>query len=182
MVIAVAVRDDLPGDIAMPLTATRPVPTAADTGLLDAVGVFAAARQAAQAAQLPFAGTVTPQQAWLLHRTGAAVLVDVRSAEEVKFVGRVPDTLNVPWASGTVLNRNPRFVKELESKAGGKDAVLLLLCRSGKRSAEAAAAAARAGFSHVFNVQEGFEGELNERQQRGAVGGWRHHGLPWIQD
>lgn len=166
----------------MSTPAPRPTPSTAETGLLDACSVFAAAREAAQAAQLPFAGAVTPQQAWLLHQTGAAQLVDVRSAEEVKFVGRVPDTLNVPWASGTVLNRNPRFVKELETKAGGKDAVLLLLCRSGKRSAEAAAAATRAGFSRVFNVLEGFEGELNEQQQRGAVGGWRHHGLPWIQD
>lgn len=144
--------------------------------------LLVAARQRAQAEQLPFAGSVTPLQAWELVNAGAARLVDVRSPEEVKFVGRVPDTLNVPWASGTSLNRNPRFVKELESKAGGKEAVLLLLCRSGKRSAEAAEAATRAGFSQVFNVLEGFEGELNAQHQRGETGGWRHHGLPWQQD
>ncbi|MBM3114652.1 rhodanese-like domain-containing protein [Jeongeupia naejangsanensis] len=141
-----------------------------------------AARQRLDDAQLPFAGSVTPQEAWQLVEDGAARLVDVRSPEEVKFVGAVPDTLNVPWASGTALNRNPRFVKELETKAGGKDAVLLLLCRSGKRSAEAAAAASKAGFSQVFNVLEGFEGELDAQQRRGAIGGWRHHGLPWLQD
>lgn len=144
--------------------------------------LLAAARHQARVANLPFAGSVTPQQAWQLVEAGAAQLVDVRSPEEVKFVGRVPDTQNVPWASGTALNRNPRFLKELETRTDGKDAVLLLLCRSGKRSAEAAAAATRAGFDAVFNVLEGFEGELDAHQQRGAAGGWRHRQLPWQQD
>ena len=58
----------------------------------------------------------------------------------------------------------------------------VLLCRSGKRSAQAAEAAAKAGFRHVFNVLEGFEGELDARQQRGHADGWRFHGLPWVQD
>jgi hypothetical protein len=38
-----------------------------------------------------------------------------------------------------------------------------------------------AGFSRVYHVDEGFEGELNERHQRSSVGGWRFHGLPWEQ-
>lgn len=75
----------------------------------------------------------------------------------------------------------PRFVRDLESKTG-KDAVVLLLCRSGKRSAQAAEAAARAGFKHVFNIREGFEGDLDEQQRRGSFNGWRHAGLPWVQD
>ncbi|GHD63567.1 rhodanese-like domain-containing protein [Jeongeupia chitinilytica] len=141
-----------------------------------------AARQRLDPAHAAFAGSVTPQEAWQLVGDGAARLVDVRSPEEVKFVGAVPGTLNVPWASGTALNRNPRFVKELETRTGGKDAVLLLLCRSGKRSAEAATAASKAGFSQVFNVLEGFEGELDAQQRRGTIGGWRHHDLPWLQD
>jgi rhodanese-related sulfurtransferase len=60
--------------------------------------------------------------------------------------------------------------------------VVLLLCRSGKRSALAAEAATKAGFKHVFKVREGFEGELDARQQRGKADGWRFHGLPWVQD
>ena len=46
----------------------------------------------------------------------------------------------------------------------------------------AAEAAAKAGFTQVFNVLEGFEGELDGAQRRGASNGWRFHGLPWIQD
>ena len=134
---------------------------------------------------LPYAGGVTPPVAWTLVSEGQAQLVDVRTAEERKFVGHVPESLHVPWATGTALTRNPRFVRELEAKLakdGGKDAVVLLLCRSGKRSALAAEAAAKAGFTQVFNVFEGFEGEIDAAQQRGHGDGWRFHGLPWVQD
>ena len=140
------------------------------------------ARESARQAGLPHAGVVAPRDAWTLVQAGAAVLVDVRSAEERHFVGQVPGSLHVAWATGTALMRNPRFVRELEARLGGKHAVALLLCRSGKRSAAAAEAAAQAGFTAVFNVGEGFEGELDAARQRGGQGGWRFHGLPWTQD
>jgi rhodanese-related sulfurtransferase len=141
-----------------------------------------AAREAAQQTGLPYAGGVPPQTAWQLFSSGEALLVDVRSGEERKFVGHVPQSLHVAWATGTALTRNPRFVRELEAKVGGKEAVVLLLCRSGKRSALAAEAAAKAGFTQVYNVLEGFEGEIDARQHRGVADGWRFHGLPWEQD
>jgi len=139
------------------------------------------ARQQAAADNLPYAGSVTPQDAWALFQSGEAVLIDVRTAEERKFVGHVPETKHVAWMTGLSLSRNPRFVRELESKAG-KDDVVLLLCRSGKRSAAAAEAAAKGGFKNVFNILEGFEGDLDEQQRRGSFNGWRSAGLPWIQD
>jgi rhodanese-related sulfurtransferase len=125
---------------------------------------------------------VPPAVAWELFASGQALLVDVRTAEERKFVGHVPNSLHVPWATGTALTRNPRFARELEAKIGGKDAVALLLCRSGKRSALAAETAAKGGLALSFTVLEGFEGELDDKQQRGSVNGWRKHGLPWTQD
>jgi rhodanese-related sulfurtransferase len=136
---------------------------------------LATAREAAAAAGLPYAGGISPQDAWALFSAGEALLVDVRTAEERKFVGYVPDSLHVAWATGTSLTRN------LEAKTG-KEAVVLLLCRSGNRSALAAEAAAKAGLTQVFNVLEGFEGELDAQQQRGRQNGWRFHGLPWQQD
>jgi rhodanese-related sulfurtransferase len=125
---------------------------------------------------------VTPQEAWSLFSAGQAVLVDVRTPEELKFVGHVPGTLNVPWATGTNLTRNPRFVRELEAKVPDKARRLLLLCRSGKRSALAQDAARKAGFTAVSNISEGFEGELDTNVQRGRQDGWRFRGLPWVQD
>lgn len=143
--------------------------------------VLEAARATARAAGTPFAGSIPPRDAWQLFESGDAVLVDIRSAEERKFVGHAPRALHVAWATGTSLTKNPRFLRELEAKVG-KQQVVLLLCRSGKRSALAAEAATRAGFGSVFNVLEGFEGDLDQRQQRGSLGGWRFHGLPWVQD
>jgi rhodanese-related sulfurtransferase len=132
-------------------------------------------------AGLPYAGSIAPADAWTLIQAGRAVLVDVRTGEERKFVGYVPGSLHVAWATGTSLTRNPRFLRELEAKVE-KDAVVLLLCRSGKRSALAAEAATRIGFTSAFNVTEGFEGELDEQHRRGALGGWRVRGLQWVQD
>jgi rhodanese-related sulfurtransferase len=154
---------------------------ALDVGVSPIEDILAPARAAAVRSGLAWAGTLTPQDAWTLFRLGVAKLVDVRTAEERKFVGHVPDSLHVPWATGTALTRNPRFVRELEAKAG-KDGPILLLCRSGKRSALAAEAATKAGFPAVFSITEGFEGELDEHQQRGHADGWRFHGLPWVQD
>lgn len=147
--------------------------------------VLEQARAQAAEAGWAYAGGVTPPVAWQLVQDRQALLVDVRSGEERKFVGHVPESLHVAWATGTALTRNPRFVRELEAKLakdGGKDAVVLLLCRSGKRSALAAEAAAKAGFTNVFNVLEGFEGEIDAAQHRGGSDGWRFHSLPWVQD
>ena len=153
----------------------------AGEGFVSASPILEKARQRAAEEGLPYAGSVTPQDAWNLFTSGEAILVDVRTAEERKFVGHVPETRHVAWMTGLSLSRNPRFAKELEAKAG-KDEVVLLLCRSGKRSAAAAEAAHKAGFKNVFNILEGFEGDLDEQQRRGAFNGWRNAGLPWIQD
>lgn len=157
--------------------------SAAVAGTAQIQEIFDRAARYADEEDVDYAGGVPPLDAWALITAGAAILVDVRSNEERHFVGRVPSGEHVAWATGLSLNRNPRFVKELEIKVKGqKDQPILLLCRSGKRSALAAEAAANAGFTRVYNVLEGFEGELDDQQQRGSLGGWRHVDLPWIQD
>lgn len=171
-------------------TAAAPLPTAAaaaPSGHLPAHALPPAlqhARVLAQQQGLPYAGTVAPAQAWELVQQGLALLVDVRSAEERKFVGQVPGSLHVAWASGTALTRNPRFARELAALHAKQPQPLpvLLLCRSGKRSALAAQEATKAGLPLVFNVREGFEGDHDAHQQRGHCNGWRFAGLPWIQD
>jgi rhodanese-related sulfurtransferase len=147
----------------------------------DPHNILQRAQQYAEDNELDFTGSIPPTEAWFLIQQGHAVLVDVRTNEERKFVGYVPDSIHVAWATGTSFNRNPRFLKELDSKVG-KDQIILLLCRSGKRSALAATAAFSAGFAQVYNVLEGFEGDLNEQQQRNQSNGWRIHQLPWLQD
>jgi rhodanese-related sulfurtransferase len=152
-----------------------------ETVLTAPTDLLEAARASALSTGLPYAGGLHPRSAWAVVQAGAARLVDVRSAEERKFVGQVPGSEHVAWATGTALTRNPRFVRELEAKFK-KDEAILLLCRSGKRSALAAEAAAKAGFTRAFNVLEGFEGEIDANGQRGQTDGWRFHHLPWTQD
>jgi rhodanese-related sulfurtransferase len=152
------------------------------SGELDATqAILSSARARAPVSRPGYAGNVTPQEAAALLSTHAAVLIDVRTAEERQFVGRIADSLHVPWLTGLNLQRNPRFVREVEAKVR-RDDVILLLCRSGGRSAAAAAALTEARFRNAFNVLEGFEGELDGSQQRGSRDGWRYHRLPWIQD
>jgi rhodanese-related sulfurtransferase len=139
------------------------------------------ARERGKASGQPFAGVVSPPEAWALYKSGAALLIDVRTAEELKFVGRVPDAPHVAWKSGPDMATNQRFVQEVGQLAD-KDKVVLLLCRSGVRSAAAAYALTEAGYINAFNILEGFEGELDERQQRGTFNGWRYWGLPWVRD
>jgi rhodanese-related sulfurtransferase len=145
------------------------------------LAVLEHAREAGSARALGYAGDVTPQEAFDLLAAGAARLVDVRTPEERKFVGYVPESVPVPWATGTTFQKNPRFLRELEGKVG-KDDVILLICRSGQRSAAAAQAATRAQFKNAFSVLEGFEGELDVQGRRNASGGWKFRSLPWVQD
>jgi rhodanese-related sulfurtransferase len=142
--------------------------------------ILARAKERGAAQGLRYAGAVTPKEAWRLYSAGAAAIVDVRTAPEREFVGRVPDAVAVEWRAYGAKEANPRFLEELQAAAGRGDAVLFL-CRSGVRSHHAAELAARAGFERAFNILEGFEGDLGSDQKRGTLGGWRNAGLPWIQ-
>jgi hypothetical protein len=62
--------------------------------------ILAAATARAARENLPYAGTVPPHEAWALAAAGAAILIDVRTTEEYKYVGHVPGTPLVQWQSG----------------------------------------------------------------------------------
>lgn len=125
--------------------------------------------------------SLLPADAWELVSAGTATLLDVRTVEERAYVGRVPGSAHVAWATGTAMTRNPHFTRQVAALVA-KDSTLVLLCRSGKRSALAADALRKAGFSRVFNIAEGFEGERDADGHRGTADGWRFRGLPWDQD
>jgi len=135
----------------------------------------------------PYAGDITPEDAWkLLSDNPEAVLVDCRTDAEWRFVG-VPDTselgrnvVYVEW-SGMDGKRNERFIDELiESGLTPGERPVLFLCRSGNRSIGAAEAATKAGIAPSYNVLDGFEGHLDADGHRGRSG-WRAVGLPWKQ-
>jgi rhodanese-related sulfurtransferase len=129
---------------------------------------------------LAYHGEVTPAEAWALHVSGAARLIDVRTRAEWTYVGRVDGAPLVEWRAFGAEQPNPRFIEALGAEAP-RDVPVMLLCRSAVRSHAAAELAARSGWSMAMNVLEGFEGDLDESGHRGARGGWRKAGLPWIQ-
>jgi rhodanese-related sulfurtransferase len=145
--------------------------------------ILAAARQRATEAQLPYAGAVTPQEAFALLRTDPSVkLIDVRTNAERDWVGRVsiPEAQHgaVQWNVYPGGTPNPRFLDELSQQAE-KDNVLLFLCRSGVRSRHAAKMATEHGYNQAFDILEGFEGDKDAEGHRKSVGGWCKAGLPW---
>jgi rhodanese-related sulfurtransferase len=130
--------------------------------------------------ELDYAGAVTPPEAWQLVEQGAAALIDVRTEPEFKFVGHVPGSSNVEW-HGRDEGPRQKFLQALRA-AAPPETPLLLICRSGVRSHFAASVATAAGFARVYNVLEGFEGQIDATRQRGRINGWRRAGLPWEQD
>ena len=127
---------------------------------------------------IAYRGLLTPEEAWFLTQTLPGVkLIDVRSKEELTLIGSVPGALSIAWKLYPDWSRNPDFLAEIKRYVSPDDHVLLL-CRSGVRSREAAELLAREGFANSFNILEGFEGDKNSASQR-IVAGWKARGLPW---
>ena len=128
-----------------------------------------------------------------------SLFLDVRTPAETAFVG-MPAMVdaNVPYmvepdfptwddARSTLkLELNPDFLAEvrrrLSAKALTPDSPVVLICRSGDRSAAASNLLAEAGFKTVYTVVDGFEGDLatnGPNTGRRTVNGWKNSGLPW---
>ena len=149
------------------------------TASADLAEIKRRAAERAQQLKLPYAGALTPAEAFALLQAGAK-LVDVRTRPELLYVGRVPGSVLVEWQTYPGNAMNPDFLSQLTEAVEPAD-TLMFICRSGGRSHAAAATAAQAGWRDSYNVLEGFEGDKDAEQHRGTVGGWRKAGLPWVQ-
>ncbi|MCH9741770.1 MAG: sulfurtransferase [Proteobacteria bacterium] len=124
------------------------------------------------------------------------LLVDIRTPAELQFVGYAPVIDgNVPyltydysgWDDKTKeykRNFNSGFVNQVEdliAKKGmtaSKDMKIILMCRSGDRSARAAELMEKSGYTNVWSAIEGFEGDKSKEGKR-TVNGWKNANLPW---
>lgn len=123
------------------------------------------------------------------------LFVDVRTRGEMQFVGMTHEIDGqVPFVEMNEfgewdeannrfkLDPNPAFSQGVEkllvAKGLGKADRVIVMCRSGDRSARAINLLADAGFSNVWNQLEGFEGDLSKEGRR-DVNGWKNAGLPW---
>ena len=127
---------------------------------------------------------------------GKVKVLDVRTPEEFLFLGHAEMAWNVPVAIQTFkwdaakkqfpMQPLPDFVDRVRKIASPED-TLLLMCRSGGRSAIAVNLLASAGFKNVYNITDGFEGDTVEDPAsvfdgQHMVNGWRNSGLPWTYD
>ena len=121
---------------------------------------------------------VAPAQTWeALQADEDAQLVDVRTDVEWTFVG-LPDlkaagkqTLLIPWQVYPTMQLNGSFEENLRAAGLTAEHKIYFICRSGARSMAAAEAARSAGFPHVFNVADGFEGPPDVEGHRGTTAG-----------
>ena len=134
------------------------------------------------------------------HERTTTLFIDVRSRAEVNFLGmpQVADA-NVPYMdldlfygwdekkSVYKMELNPDFVPEIEKRLAekglqGKDSKIVLMCRSGDRSAAASNYLSKYGYTKVYSIVDGYEGDLaNDGPFKGQrnVNGWRNSKLPW---
>lgn len=141
--------------------------------------MLATAQKRSAENNFPYAGALTPHEAFeILQANPEALLVDVRTQAELELVGRVPNALNIEWATYPGMVKNQDFANQLAAKVD-KKLMVIFMCRTGGRSHNAAVVAEQLGFDYAYNMLEGFEGEANELKQRTMINGWKHAGLPW---
>ncbi len=101
---------------------------------------------------------VAPEEVAADVAAGRVVLVDVREEREWA-AGRASGALHVPLAE------LPGRLEELDRRRDGRP--LAFVCRTGRRSAQAARLAVEAGLDDVLDV-------------RGGMGAWARAGLPLV--
>jgi rhodanese-related sulfurtransferase len=122
-------------------------------------------------------------------------IIDVRTPEEFLFVGYPTMAWKIPVATQSYewdaekkqfpMQPLADFAPRV-SQIAKPDDTLMVMCRSGGRSAIAANILAKAGFKHVYNIVDGMEGDANADSDSGAQGqplkdGWKNSGCPWTK-
>ena len=124
------------------------------------------------------------------------LFLDVRTRAEAMFVG-MPTTVDalVPFVEVQELMSDwdpqrgayklepmqdfvPEVSRRLQAKQLTRADTVVLMCRSGDRSGRAATRLTEDGYTKVYSVIDGFEGDLSAEGRR-DVNGWRKAGLPW---
>lgn len=117
-------------------------------------------------------------------------IIDVRTHEEFLFIGSPPMAWRIPvltqsyaWNDETKnfpMAPLPDFAARVQTVAQPAD-TLMVMCRSGGRSAIACNMLAQAGFTNVYNIIDGMEGDGNGDSESVVQGGWKNTGCPWTK-
>ncbi|XP_045465285.1 putative thiosulfate sulfurtransferase, mitochondrial [Harmonia axyridis] len=96
-----------------------------------------------------------------------ALVIDVREPKELEEDGKIPGAVNIPLGNveSAFLKAN---LEEFRQKYGvekpGIDTLIVMSCRSGRRSESATQMLERIGFRNVFNYEGGWL-DWNKHQQ-----------------
>jgi rhodanese-related sulfurtransferase len=144
---------------------------------------------------------VLPKQApaFIKSQNGKILFLDVRTRAEAQFLGMAEgvDAL-VPYVEFQEFMTDwdesrgfyklepfsdfaPEVERRMKTKGLGKNDTILLICRAGERSSRAADLLQSLGYTRVYTVVNGLEGELSAKGRR-DVNGWKNDGLPWSYD
>ena len=127
-----------------------------------------------------------------------SLFIDVRTRAEIEFVGMtdVVDA-NIPYMThdiDTWDEKKKRFNSEpnsnfsiamddlIKKKGFSKADKIIVMCRSGSRSSKAANLLSQLGYSNVYSVVDGFEGDKAKsgpNKGHRVVNGWKNANLPW---
>lgn len=128
--------------------------------------------------------------------TSKVLFVDIRTRAEAMYVGMpTPVDALVPYVEHQEIMTDwdarrgmyqlepvqdfvPEMQRRLQAKGLAKTDVVVLICRSGDRSSRAANRLAEDGWTQVYSVVDGFEGDMSKDGRR-DVNGWKNAGLPW---
>ncbi len=138
---------------------------------------------------------ITASDAWkFLQEQSNSILVDVRTKEEIDFVGFADlSTINskliyLPLKFYPQMATDNEFTDKLTSLVEKTFPAielpkinLLFMCRSGARSLEAAMLMSDFGYN-CYNITNGFEGQVDSFGHRGCINGWKAEKLPWRQN
>ncbi|MEI7787881.1 MAG: rhodanese-like domain-containing protein [Chlorobiaceae bacterium] len=132
------------------------------------------------------------------HNHDKILFLDVRTPAETEFVGIADQVdLNIPYMlqdystwdvkkNRFLMSPNSAFTMKVEDALKAKGLhhsdTIILICRSGDRSASAANLLTKIGCTNIYSVYDGFEGDLGKEgasKGRRLVNGWKNAGLPW---
>ncbi len=138
---------------------------------------------------------VNSQQAYTMWKNDPVqvAIIDCRTPEEYVFIGHPSMAYNIPSKLVThefdpkkksyKMVDNADFVAQIKQRFK-KNQTLLILCRSGSRSAKGTNMLAQAGYKNVYTITDGFEGDKIKDgnsyfKGHRMVNGWKNSGNPW---